>query len=278
MRPGRAASTRVPHPPDGRGDIEACRWRVPPDQAIDVRERFTHARIAPWAGRSANLTPDQARKVRAAAQAEPPRRAVESAEQALLHGHKDLRHWLEYIRISDDPCQSRGRSTRTQRRLSPRASPTRSHFVPSTRHTGKRIHKLRRESIVATQTTAPTRKTAPLQVTSIMIGVKDLARSKKFYGEGLGGKIEKDYPNFVEIKLGEGSSSLALYEREAAAKDAGVSSEGSGFRGVSFHFIVPSKEAVSSRRRARRTGRSCPGGPAGGEGRCALPSRRHFTA
>ena len=77
-----------------------------------------------------------------------------------------------------------------------------------------------------------------------MIGVKDLARSKKFYGEGLGGKIEKDYPNFVEITLGEGSSSLALYEREAAAKDAGVSSEGSGFRGVSFHFIVASKETV----------------------------------
>ncbi len=43
---------------------------------------------------------------------------------------------------------------------------------------------------------------------------------------------------------GEGSSSLALYEREAAARDAGVSSEGSGFRGVSFHFIVPSSEAV----------------------------------
>jgi hypothetical protein len=76
-----------------------------------------------------------------------------------------------------------------------------------------------------------------------MIGVKDLARSKKFYAD-LGCKIEKDYPNFVELKLGEGSSSLALYEREAAAKDAGVPSEGSGFRGVSFHFIVTSKETV----------------------------------
>ncbi len=84
----------------------------------------------------------------------------------------------------------------------------------------------------------------PLQVTSIMIGVKDLARSKKFYGEGLGCKIEQDYPNFVSINLGEGSSSLALYEWEAAAQDAGVSSEGSGFRGVSFHFIVPSREVV----------------------------------
>lgn len=44
--------------------------------------------------------------------------------------------------------------------------------------------------------------------------------------------------------MGEGSSSLALYPREAAAQDAGVSSEGSGFTGVSFHHIVPSKEEV----------------------------------
>ena len=83
-----------------------------------------------------------------------------------------------------------------------------------------------------------------LQVTAIMIGVEDLSRSKEFYGEGLGCTIDLDYPNFVQFKLGEGSSSLALYEREAAAQDAGVSSEGSGFRGVSFHYIVPSSEAV----------------------------------
>lgn len=84
----------------------------------------------------------------------------------------------------------------------------------------------------------------PLRVTAIMIGVEDLARSKKFYGEGLGCTIDQDYPNFVSFNLSNGSSSLALYEREAAAQDAGVSSEGSGFRGVSFHFIVPSSEAV----------------------------------
>jgi predicted enzyme related to lactoylglutathione lyase len=86
--------------------------------------------------------------------------------------------------------------------------------------------------------------TVPLQVTAIMIGVEDLARSKKFYGEGLGCTIEQDYPGFVSFNLGDGSSSLALYPREAAAQDAGVSSEGSGFRGVSFHFIVSSREAV----------------------------------
>jgi catechol 2,3-dioxygenase-like lactoylglutathione lyase family enzyme len=86
--------------------------------------------------------------------------------------------------------------------------------------------------------------TMPVQVTVIMLGVEDLARSKKFYGEGLGCKLDQDYPHFVSFDLGEGSSSLALYEREAAAQDAGVSSEGSGFRGVSFHYIVNSNEAV----------------------------------
>jgi len=84
----------------------------------------------------------------------------------------------------------------------------------------------------------------PLQVTAIMLGVADLARSKKFYAEGLGCKIDKDYPGFVYLDLGDGSSSLALYEWSAAAQDAGVSPEGSGFRGVSFHYIVDSTEAV----------------------------------
>jgi uncharacterized protein len=83
-----------------------------------------------------------------------------------------------------------------------------------------------------------------LQVTAIMLGVEDLARSKKFYAEGLGCAIEQDYPTFVSLNLGDGSSSLALYQREAAAQDAGVSPRGSGFRGVSFHFIVTSREEV----------------------------------
>jgi catechol 2,3-dioxygenase-like lactoylglutathione lyase family enzyme len=84
----------------------------------------------------------------------------------------------------------------------------------------------------------------PLEVTAIMLGVEDLARSKTFYADGLGCKVEQDYPQFVSLNLGEGSSSLALYPREAAAQDAGVSAEGSGFRGVSLHHIVPSIEAV----------------------------------
>jgi uncharacterized protein len=83
-----------------------------------------------------------------------------------------------------------------------------------------------------------------VQVTAILLGVEDLARSRKFYGEGLGCPIDQDHSGFVSFTLGEGSSSLALYPREAAAQDAGVSPEGSGFRGVSFHYIVPSRETV----------------------------------
>ena len=82
-----------------------------------------------------------------------------------------------------------------------------------------------------------------LQVTAIMLGVADLARSKAFYADGLGATVDQDYPTFVSLKL-DGGSALALYERSAAAADAGVSPEGSGFRGVSFHHIVGSPEEV----------------------------------
>ena len=84
----------------------------------------------------------------------------------------------------------------------------------------------------------------PLQVTTIMLGVEDLARSRAFYADGLGCKIDQDHPTFVSFDLGEGSTSLGLYEWEAAAQDAGVAPDGSGFRGVSFHYIVASSDVV----------------------------------
>lgn len=84
----------------------------------------------------------------------------------------------------------------------------------------------------------------PLQMTTIMIGVEDLARARTFYADGLGCAVDQDYPNFVSFTLGDGSSSLGLYQWDAAAEDAGVSPDGSGFRGVSFHCIVSSRGAV----------------------------------
>src|SRR5689334_10353156 len=85
-----------------------------------------------------------------------------------------------------------------------------------------------------------------VQVSAIMLGVEDIARAKRFYAEGLGCVIDQDHPTFVSFKLGDGSSSLALYQWKAAARDAGVAREGSGFRGVSFHHIVASSQAVDA--------------------------------
>lgn len=84
----------------------------------------------------------------------------------------------------------------------------------------------------------------PPMISTVMLGVRDLARAKAFYTAGLAATIEKDHPNFVSLTLSEGSSSLALYQWDAAAQDAGVSPEGSGFRGVSLHFITDTPETV----------------------------------
>ena len=83
-----------------------------------------------------------------------------------------------------------------------------------------------------------------LQANVIMLGVKDVDRAKKFYAEGLGGKVDQAFPGFARISLGEGSSQLVLYTWDAVAADAGVSAEGSGFRGFSLHHLTDSREAV----------------------------------
>lgn len=89
-----------------------------------------------------------------------------------------------------------------------------------------------------------------VQVSVIMLGVRDVERAKKFYVEGLGCEVTQDFPGFVRCRLGDGSSDLALYEWDAAAQDAGVPAEGSGFRGVSFHYITDARETVDEVMRA----------------------------
>src|SRR5687768_3348531 len=83
-------------------------------------------------------------------------------------------------------------------------------------------------------------------MSAVMLGVEDVERSKRFYVDGLGCEVDQDYPGFVRCRLGDGSSMLALSGREAAAQDAGVPAEGSGFRGVSFHYITDSRDEVDA--------------------------------
>ncbi|RMI27810.1 VOC family protein [Nocardia stercoris] len=81
-----------------------------------------------------------------------------------------------------------------------------------------------------------------LQVTTIMLAVDDMDRSKQFYKE-LGASLGQDFPQFASFELA-GGSALGIYPLAHAAADAGVPADGSGFRGVSFHHIVDGPEAV----------------------------------
>jgi predicted enzyme related to lactoylglutathione lyase len=83
-------------------------------------------------------------------------------------------------------------------------------------------------------------------ISGIQIGVADLERAKRFYGEGLGWPIEIDQPYFVSFLADDGSSALGLYSWAFLANDAGVSPDGSGFRGFAFSYIVRSDDRVDT--------------------------------
>jgi uncharacterized protein len=80
-------------------------------------------------------------------------------------------------------------------------------------------------------------------VSSILLGVEDMERSKKFYTEGLGWKVERDYKISVFFES-EGGSLVGLYGRDGLAEMNGVSPEGSGFSGMVFTYVVRSQERV----------------------------------
>ena len=80
-------------------------------------------------------------------------------------------------------------------------------------------------------------------VSSILLGVRDMDRSKQFYTEGLGWKIERDYGISVFFEP-HGGSLVGLYGRDGLATDNGASPEGSGFSGMVFTYVVRSQERV----------------------------------
>jgi uncharacterized protein len=82
-------------------------------------------------------------------------------------------------------------------------------------------------------------------VSVITLGVGDLDRAKQFYGEGLGWPVEQDYPVWVSLRLGDGSTWLGLQPRDALAGDAGVAPESSGFGGITLSYVVRSEDRVA---------------------------------
>jgi uncharacterized protein len=80
-------------------------------------------------------------------------------------------------------------------------------------------------------------------VSSILLGVDDMERSKRFYTDGLGWKVQRDFGISVFFEP-HGGSLIGLYGRDGLAADVGTSSEGSGFAGIVLDYVVRSEARV----------------------------------
>lgn len=80
------------------------------------------------------------------------------------------------------------------------------------------------------------------RISMIALGVADLEKSIAFYRDGLGFPKIESPPGVAFFNLN--GTWLGLSEREALAKDATVSSEGSGYNGFSLAHNVASPEEV----------------------------------
>jgi predicted lactoylglutathione lyase len=79
-------------------------------------------------------------------------------------------------------------------------------------------------------------------VSSILLGVGDMERSKRFYTE-IGWKVSRDFgiSTFFEP---QGGPLIGLYGRDGLAADVGTSPEGSGFGGIVLDYVVRSEARI----------------------------------
>jgi uncharacterized protein len=82
------------------------------------------------------------------------------------------------------------------------------------------------------------------RISLVTLGVADLERATRFYEEGLGLPRLETPPSVTFFELGR--TWLALWARESLAEDAGVSSDGSGFRAFALAHNVRSAEEVDA--------------------------------
>ncbi|MEV0626672.1 VOC family protein [Nonomuraea wenchangensis] len=80
-------------------------------------------------------------------------------------------------------------------------------------------------------------------VSSILLGVQDMERAKRFYMDGLGWKIKNDYGISVFFES-DGASPVGFYGRDGLADMVGTSRDGSGFGGLVLTYVVRSEARV----------------------------------
>ncbi|MBF6475534.1 MULTISPECIES: VOC family protein [Nocardia] len=80
-------------------------------------------------------------------------------------------------------------------------------------------------------------------ISSVLLGVQDMDRSKRFYVEGLGWKIDRDYGVSVFFSS-EGGPLIGFYGRDGLAAEMGTAPEGSGFSGLALTYVVRSEARV----------------------------------
>ena len=82
------------------------------------------------------------------------------------------------------------------------------------------------------------------RISLITLGVSDLAKATRFYEECLGLPRLETPPSITFFELGK--TWLALWSRESLAADAGLSAEGSGFRGFALAHNLRSPAEVDA--------------------------------
>ena len=82
------------------------------------------------------------------------------------------------------------------------------------------------------------------RISLITLGVSDLPRAIRFYRDGLGLPLREGPPEIAFFQTR--GTWLALFPREELAKDAGISPDGSGFRGFALAHNVRSEPEVDA--------------------------------
>jgi uncharacterized protein len=79
-------------------------------------------------------------------------------------------------------------------------------------------------------------------VSSILLGVRDMERSKRFYTD-IGWKVSRDF-GISAFFDPQGGPLIGLYGRDGLAADVGTSPDGTGFGGIVLDYVVRSEARI----------------------------------